>query len=517
MQNISVKNKRIAVNSIIMFMRMAVILLLTLYTTRKVLEVLGIEDYGIYNVVCGFVSMFTFLNTALSNGIQRFHNYELGRNGVEGAIKVYNNAILIQLLLVIVVTILTETFGLWYINNRMVLPEPRIYAAKWIFHSSVISFVFIIFQAPYSAAVMAHERMSFYAIVNILDAILKLLIVYVIPISHTDGLIIYGILLSLISILNFILYLVYSKVHFKEIKITFQFDKSLFKSMLGFSGWNLIGTFAIIMKDQGINLVLNGFFGPIINAARGVAVQVNGGLNSFVSNITVPVRPQIVQSYSEGNTSRSIRLTYGICKLSSLCYYFLALPICMEIHTILQFWLGDNIPSHSESFIVLTLITAFTSNSHSAISNLVHAVGDLKKFQIYTSLIKLLSIPFSYFLLLKLSEPEVAFIVVLVLDIVAHFVGCAILSTITHFPLKDYFIKVIIPLMRTVVLAFFPVFLCHNLITNAIARLFVVVACAGISVAILGFYLTFDANEKKVVINLLKAAISKLTRYGNNL
>ena len=502
-------NKRIAKNSIYMSIRMVIVLCITLYTTRAILDVLGVEDYGIYNVVCGFVSMLAFLNTSMSNGIQRFFNFEYGKNGETGANRVYNTALIIQSLLAIVILVLAESFGLWYMYEKMVIPADRFVAAQWIFQLSLVSFLFIIMQAPYTAAVMAHEKMDFYAIVSVLDAILKLGIVFAIPLLDGDGLIIYGILLSLISVLNFILYYVYCKKNFNEIKFHIIFDRSLFRSMLGFSGWNVFGSFAIMMKEQGINLVLNLFFGPIVNAARGVASQVNGGIHSFVSNITTPVRPQVVQSFAKGDLTRSLNLTYSVCKLSCLFFYMLALPICLEISFILNVWLGSNIPAHSDTFVIIVLATAFTSNLHAAVSNLVHATGKMKAFQLYTSAIKLCSVPIAYYSVILFELPEIALTIVWIVDIVAHGVGCWTLSKITVFPLKDYVFKVILPILSVVVLTTIPVVFIHCLIDNNVARFISVITASVLSIALIGYKYGLNITEKQLFQSIIKSVINK--------
>ena len=489
---------------------MVIVLCITLYTTRAVLKVLGVEDYGIYNVVCGFVSMFAFLNTSLSNGIQRFFNYEYGKNGEKGAIRVYNAALVIQVILGIIIIIGAESFGLWYMYEKMVIPDNRLIAAQWIFQLSLISFLFIILQAPYTAAVMAHEKMDFYAVISVLDAVIKLGIVFLIPLFEVDGLILYGALLSIISIINFILYYSYCKKHFSEIRFNFIFDKSLFKSLLGFSSWNVFGSFSIMMKEQGINLVLNLFFGPVVNAARGVAAQVNGGIRSFVSNITTPVRPQVVQSFAKGDLRRSLNLTYSVCKLSCLFFFMLALPICLEISFVLNVWLGESIPEHSDSFVIIVLATAFTTNLHSAISNLVHATGKMKSFQLYTSIIKFCSVPTAYFAIIFFKIPEIALSIVFIVDIIAHIVGCWILSKITIFPLKDYAVKVVFPILIAVTLASIPVIFLHCVIKYNTLRFFCVLLSSILSVAFIGYKLALNLSEKQLFQSIIRSVVNKL-------
>ena len=370
-------NQRIAKNSIYLSIRMVIVLCITLYTTREVLAVLGVEDYGIYNVVCGFVSMFAFLNTSMSNGIQRFFNYEYGKNGEEGANQVFWTALVIQAILALVIILLTETIGMWYLYHKMVIPAERMLAAQWIFQFSILSFLFLIMQAPFTAVVMAHEHMNFYALVSVLDALLKLGIVFLIPVLKGDQLILYGILMALISLVNFGLYYVYTKTNFAEIELPRILDKQMFRPMLSFSGWNLFGSFSNMMKEQGINLIMNLFFGPIVNAARGIASQVNSGLQSFVSNLSIAIRPQIVQSFAIGDTTRTIRLMFSMSKLSCCFLYMIALPVIIEIDYILKLWLGNNVPAHTAMFVIIIVLTSFLNNLNAAVSAVIHASGKM--------------------------------------------------------------------------------------------------------------------------------------------
>ena len=389
MSQVSSSNQRLAKNSVFLTIRMVIVLAISLYTTRAILKILGVEDYGVYSVVCGFATMFSFLNTSLSNGIQRFFNYEFGKNGEEGANKVYCTAVNIQIILAIIILILTESVGLWYLHHKMVIPEGRELAAEWIFQFSIISFLFVIMQAPYTAAVTAHERMDFYAIVSVLDVFLKLGIVLALPLFSSDKLILFGLLFALISVVNFCIYYFYCKKRFKEIKYHRIFDKELFKSMLGFSGWNIFGSLSGVMKETGINLVINFFFGPVVNAARGVANQVNGALQSFVTNITMPVRPQVIQSYAQGNMDRTMHLTYSISKLSCCFLLMMAIPLSFEIDYVLHLWLGDKVPEHAGVFTIFIFMSSIVNNLNSAISGVVHATGIMKDYQLWGSLISI--------------------------------------------------------------------------------------------------------------------------------
>lgn len=492
----SQNNKRIAKNSVFMAIRMVFVLGITLYTTRVILNILGVEDYGVYNVVCGFVSMFAFLNTSMSNGIQRFYNFELGKNGEEGANKVYNTALLIQFILAFVIVALTESFGLWYLHNKMVIPTDRMFAAEWIFQFSILSFLFIIMQAPYTASVMAHERMDFYAIVSVLDAILKLVIVFAIPLFPGDKLIVYGVLFALISVLNFILYYIYCKRNFSEIRFSRIFEKSLFRLMLGFSGWNIFGSLSGVMKEQGINLILNLFFGPVVNAARGVAQQVNGGLQSFVTNITIPVRPQVVQSYALGQQERTMRLTFCVSKLSCCCLFIVALPIMVEIDYVLKIWLVNNIPAHTPSFIFIVIFTSFILNLNAATSGVVHASGIMKWYQILGGTIGILTVPIAYLVLKYGGSPESALWVVFIMMIIVQTVSLIMLKRIVNFSLYEYTQKVIFPVFSVILTSFWIPLIPHFLLHSGFLRFLIVSIVSIFFTTLIVFCLGLNKKEK---------------------
>ena len=498
-------NKRIARNTIFMSIRMVLVLILSLYTTRAVLGVLGVEDYGVYNVVCGFVAMFAFLNTAMSHGIQRFFNYEYGRNGTKGANRVYVTALIIQILLGIIVVALTEIFGLWYLHNKMVIPEGRLFASEWIFQFSVISFLVVIMEVPYTAAVMAHEKMDFYAILSILDAVFRLIIALIIPFFGIDKLILYGLALLMMRILILLIDFIYCKRKFEEIVIPKRivFHKELFLSMLGFSGWNLFGAFSNMLRDQGINLILNFFFGPIVNAARGVAMQVNGGVNGLVSSILTPVRPQVVQSYARGEIDRVMNLTYSISKFSLFFLLIICLPLCLEIDFVLKVWLGDNIPQHTQAFIVIILLTNAILVPMSSQAALVHASGKMRNYQVIGGTVKVLSVPISYVMLKMGYGPEWALIMVLLFDAVGLVVGMFIIRTIMPFNIKQYTLKVFVPVIPVVLLPLVASWLVHILVQNDIIRFMTVLIVSSLFCVLAMYVIGMTKAEKTLIRQLV--------------
>lgn len=510
----SSSNKRIAKNSIFMSIRMIIVLVITLYTSRIVLKYLGVEDYGIYNVVAGFITMFGFFNASLSNGIQRFYNYELGKNGVKGANEVYSIAIIIQLILSIVVIIPTEIFGLWYIDNKLVVPDERIYATLWIFQLSLLSFIFHIFQVPYTAAVMAHERMDFYAIMSVINSFLILTGAYLLQYIPGDKLIIYGLSITLISILLFSTYYIYCKKKFQEIKFMLVINKNMFKEMLTFSCWNMFGTFGQMLKDQGVNLLLNLFFGPLVNAARAIATQVNGGLQSLVSNISIPVRPQLIQAYSQGNVKRSLSLTYSISKFSSYLLLLISLPIILEIEYILQIWLGEHIPQYTSSLVIIVILNSFILNLNSAISGLVHATGKMRIYQMCGGSISIISILVIYISLSIIKLPETALIVLLIMDFIRQVIALIILKRLVmDFSLLDYLRIVIIPFMKVSIIGITLPIIFHYNIEIGFIRLLIVSVISFFSILLIIYFLGLTHNEKqliKPIINKIKNKLIKL-------
>lgn len=512
MSNNLSNNKRIAKNSIFLSIRMFIVLGITLYTTRVVLAILGVEDYGVYNVVCGFVSMFMFLNTSMSNGIQRFYNYELGKHGIEGANKVFGTSVVIQLILAIIIIALCESFGLWYLYNQMVIPSDRMFAASCIFQFSMVSFLFLIMQAPFTAAVMAHERMDFYAIINVIDAILKLVIVFVLPYLHGDLLILYGALLMIITILDLLWYYIYCKRSFMEIKLRNAFSKEMFGLMMSFSGWNLFGSFSNMMREQGVNIILNLFFGPVVNAARGVATQINAGVSGFVQNILTPVRPQVIQSYARKEVGRSMSLTYSISKFSLSFFYMICLPICIEINYVLYVWLGENVPNHTDSFVVIILITTAVLILMGALATLVHASGKMRNYQVIGGIIKFLSVPISYFMLKYGAAPEWAFIMVLLFDIIGFIVGMFIIKTIMTFSIIEYTTKVIVPVIPIVVLSYILIIPITHMMAESFIRFSLIFILSVLVVSVLFLLVGLNKQEKILIGNMVLNAVNKLKK-----
>lgn len=497
-------NKLIVRNTIFMAIRMVLLLGISLYTSRVVLQVLGVEDYGIYNVVAGFVSMFAFLNSSMTNANQRFYNFELGKGNVKGVNSVYNTSLRIQVCLALVIIILTETIGLWYLYEKMVIPPERLNAAFWVFQFSVLSLLFIVFQIPYSAAVIAYEKMDYYAYVGIIDAFLKLFIALAIPYAKGDQLIVYGFLLLLINIINWCLYFFYAKYHFKILKFHRQPHWDLFKKMLGFSAWNCFGIFSTVFREQGANMLLNLFFGPVINAARAIAYQVAGALESFVLNITTASRPQLIQTYAKDEKDRMIHIMHGVSKLCFLFVFCISLPIMLEVDYVLKLWLGDTIPAHTNTFMVLVVIASLVRVFHPMTSHIVHATGKMRLFQVTNGILNLLLIPIVYILLYMGYKPESIFVLFILMNIVIQFVSWIILHKLVPvFSIINYIRQVVLPLCVIIVLSFILPYVAHVGMESGFLRFCVVTLFSIISVVTIGYFIALNRNERNMVVGFI--------------
>ena len=509
-------NKRIAKNTLFLYFRMILVLVVSLYTTRVVLNALGVVDYGINNVVAGFVSMFAFLNTSMSNGIQRFYNFKLGKDGEEALTKVYNTALIIQGLLAVIVLLLLETIGLWYLNHKMVIPIDRMATAQWIYQFSVISLVLVIMQIPYSAAIMAHERMDYYAYVSIVEVVLKLAFALWLPHIERDRLFVYGCYTLGAHGLVFILYFIYSKHHFKSLKLQKHFHKDLFKDMLSFSGWNIFGTFAYMLKNQGLNVLLNAFFGPIVNAARGISGMIGTAIQGFQSNIVISFRPQIVQSYAEKNYSRVKNLMYSLSKISYILLFMLSMPIIIELPYILKLWLGDVVPNYTISFTTLILINMIISSLNTPITQVVHATGKMKNYQIGTSIVICAILPISWLFLKAGGNPVSVYIVSLCLICVNQVVCSVLLKQVFEYKLLEYLRAVIWPcIIVSLVSIVLPMFL-HYVMSPSFIKLILVVILGVGSTMIASYMLAFNKSEKELIIGFINKIVRKSTNQNNH-
>lgn len=395
MSNKQTNNKQIAKNAMALYFRMIVMMLIGLYTSRVILNALGVTDFGIYNVVGGFVSMFSLVSGSLVSSVSRSLTFELGTGDKEKLKRTFSTSVYVLLGLSVILIVLLEVVGVWYLNNKMVIPADRLYAANWCFQLSVVTFVLGLINAPYSASIISHERMDIYAYFTILDAVFKLVICYAVIHSTIDKLIMYGILLCFIHVVNQLIYVIFCKRNFEECRFQWIFDKSLFKSLFSFAGLNFIGCSAGVLRTQGATLLLNWAGGPVVNAANGVANSICNIVNNFVNNFTQAFNPQITKRYAAKEYESLMSLIIYGSKFSYYLLLLLALPIVLNARFILEIWLGI-VPEHTVSFVRLIIVFMLCEAVSRPIITAKNATGEIRNYQIVIGGILLLMLPLSY-------------------------------------------------------------------------------------------------------------------------
>jgi len=503
MSDQSANNKRIAKNTIFLYIRMIFVLLVTLYTTRVVLNALGVEDYGIYNVVCGFVALFGFLNTSLSQGIQRFLNYEYGRGGEEATIKVFNTAFIIQLALVVLLFVVLEGVGYYWFSSKLVVPDERREVAWIIFQFSIASMLINILSTPYAALVMSFERMNYYAFVSIVDAVVKLLVALALPYISSDKLLFYGGLLLATSILNFLLYSIYCRKNFPKIRLNLTFDVHLFRSMFAFSGWNFFGSLASMVKTQGTNILLNSFFGVIVNASSGIAAQVSSAIQQFSLNIVIAFKPQLVTAYSQNNITRVQNMMFIMSKVGFMLVFTFAVPILLEIDYILSLWLGDTVPAYAASFSKLTIVAMVIGIFNAPVTQVIHATGHMKRYQIVTSIIMCSILPIAWMFFRLGYNALCIYWVTVFITVLNQMLALVILHSEFKYSYKKYVCEVIAPCILISIVSPITPWSISQCLTSSFLRLCLVCLSSCAVIALLGYFLLLGNTEKTFVKNLL--------------
>lgn len=390
--------KRIAKNTVFLYIRMMVIMIVTLYTSRVVLQILGIDDYGIYQAVGGIVGFLSFLNTALSSGTSRFLTYELGARNKDRLKATFSTTLTVHILLALLIVLLAETAGLWYFNTKMVIPDDRFAAATWVFHLSIITAVVTIISVPYNAAIIAHERMKVFAYVGIIDAVSRLAIVFLLNVGDIDRLVLYAILLMVLQLSIFLFYMIYCQKAFMESKYEFFFiDKKLFKEIFSFSGWGLLAGGSIALNSQGILLLLNYFFAPAVVTARSVSLQVYNAANQFVSNFRTAANPQIVKKLAAGDVEGSHSLLLESTKYSYYLMLILCLPICLLASPLLSLWLVE-VPEYTVPFLQLVIIQSLFQVFDTSFYTALYAVGRMKENALLSPTLGFLRFPIVFVL-----------------------------------------------------------------------------------------------------------------------
>jgi len=504
-------NKRIAKNTILLYFRMLLTMGVSLYTSRIVLNTLGIEDFGIYNVVGGVVIMFSFLNSSMSSATQRFLSFELGKGDYAQLKKVFSMSVNIHAVIAIAIFILAESIGLWFLNAKLNIPVERLEAANWVYQFSVLSFMLTIMGVPYNATIIAHERMSVYAWVSIIEVVLKLAIVFVLVWFGFDKLKLYAVLIFAVTTVTWTIYRIYCKQHFTESKYRFSWDKSLFKTLMNYAGWNLFGNVAAVAYNQGINIMLNIFFGPVINASRGIAYQVNGAVSGFVSNFQMSMNPQIVKSYAASDIKYMHQIIFQGAKYSFFLLLILSLPILLETEIILKTWLKI-VPEYTIIFTQLAIINVLIDCVSGPLMTAAQASGKIKKYQAVVGGLLLLILPISY-LLLKLGfPPQSTLYVSISISIIALFARLIIISPLVNLSILTFLRSVIFRILLVAgVSVLFPLIVKQS-INNGFLQFFVVCISSVISVVLSIYWLGLRIEEQLFMKNKASVLLLKLRR-----
>jgi len=502
-------NKRIAKNTFFLYIRQLFILFVSLYTSRVVLQTLGIDDYGIYNVVGGFVSLFLMISSSFNLSTQRFITYSIGENNKIKVQQSFSASFLIHLSLALIVLLLSETIGLWFINNELNIPPHRSEAAFWVFQFSVFSLMLNIIQIPYNALIISYEKMNIFALISTLEVILKLLLVLTLINIQFDKLKLYALLMFLVSSIIILLNIFYCyKMHKEDIKITLAIHKSIFKKMVIFSTWTTFSSSAWILKGQGVNVIMNLFFGPAINAARGITSQITSIATNFMLNFQMASNPQITKSYATGNLTDMETLIFRSIKFSYYLLFIIFVPIFFEIETILDIWLV-NPPEYTAIFCRIIIIELLIDSCTGPLKTGVRATGNIKKYSICEFSILILNIPLTYFLFSRGFQPYYAYIVSAFLTLLAVILRLYIGKTIIGFSVSSCLKNVFIPTVRvTIITTISCLLICHLLNKNMLNNIIFIILSFVFSV--ISIYIGgLSKNEKLMLKNAINGIIFK--------
>ncbi|MCR4769924.1 MAG: lipopolysaccharide biosynthesis protein [Bacteroidaceae bacterium] len=501
-------NKRIAKNTLILYMRMFFMMAISLYTSRVILKALGVEDFGIYNVVGGVVSMMGVINNAMSVSTQRYLTFELGRGDLVRLKQTFSMCVNIYMLLSVIFFVLAETIGLWFLNTRLVIPPDRLVAANWVYQFTIFSTIISLLSNPYNAVIISHEKMGVYAYISILDAVLKLAVVFAVFIVPFDKLIVYGFCILLIHLIDRIIYGVYCQRKYAETRYNFYWEKPLFKQLLSYTGWNLFGALSGVAKGQGLNILLNVFFNPSINAARGIAYQVNAQVSHFFTNFYTAVRPQITKYYAQGDLDNMLKLVFRSSKMSFYLILLISLPLIIEAPYVIQLWLEQQ-PEYVIPFMRLILVITAVDAMATPLMTTAHATGKIALYQFLVGTITMLNIPISYIFLKNGAGPLIVFEVSLIIATLNLFVRIWIVKRLINFPVWGYIKEVLlICVLVTIISSFLPLLVYHY--TEDVFMHFLLVCLLSVASTIITvYYVGMNAKERTVILNAIKSKLHR--------
>lgn len=479
---------------------------ISLFTSRITLQVLGVDNYGIQNVVGGFVGMFSIISSSLTNAVSRFITFEIGRGDIERLKKIFCTSMNVQIVMALIVIVALEIIGVWVLNNKLNIPDGRLYAANWVLQCSIVVFAINLICVPYNACIVGHEKMSIYAYMTLIDATLKLAIVYALYVSPYDKLISLAVLGILQVMLMRFIYGYYCKRKFEECTYHFIYDKTLFKEILSFSGWNFFGEAAWILNTQGVNMLINIFFGVSLNAARGIAATIDSAVQGFVKNFMTALNPQITKSYAVGEIENMNNLVCLGARFSCFLALFLIIPICIEANEILRLWLGQ-VPEYAVLFARWTLINSVTTIMGSTLVTSQFATGKIKRYQIIITICGLWVFPLTWLAFYLKMPPVSAYIIYFVVYFSLVFIRLYLVKDLIHISWKRYINEVVLTVLSVAALSSIVPLIIHLSQDSSILRFGEVILSSTVCFALTAFYVGMKKNERQVLLSYIKSKI----------
>jgi O-antigen/teichoic acid export membrane protein len=498
-------NKRIAKNTLLLYFRMLLMMFVTLFTSRVILDKLGVTDYGIYNVVGGVVAMLGFLNSSMSNAVQRYLSFEIGKNNEAGVNRIFNVSLFAHAGIAVFVFVVMEIVGVWYLNTHMNIPAERMDAANWVLQCSIFTTLFTIVQVPYNAIIISKEQMGIYAYISILEVVLKLLVVYMLAIGNFDKLKLYSVLIMVVTIGIVMIYRCYCTRKYKEAKFKFVKDWNLLKQIVGFASWNMLGELAWVFTGQGVNIILNSFFGPVVNAARGLAEQVNGAVNRFVANFQTAVNPQLIKNYASDQLGEMKTLLFRSTRFSYYLLLALSLPIILKMDFILHLWLKE-VPDYTTGFCQLVLVSSLVSTLSNLLAQVARAYGKIRNYQIIVSIFLFLNFPLSYIVLKFGCSPLSTMFVNIGVNAMLLFVRLRLTNRMIQMTYGSFIRNVLFPVIIVTSVALVIPLTIYFMLDNSIISFIIVCLVSFVSVGVSTYALGMNANERQYIL----ATISKI-------
>lgn len=502
-------NKKIAKNTLLLYFRMLLMMFVTLFTSRVVLDKLGVTDYGIYNVVGGVVAMLGFLNSSMSNAVQRYLSFEIGKNNEAGVNRIFNVSLFAHAGIAVFVFVVMEIVGVWYLNTHMNIPAERMDAANWVLQCSIFTTLFTIVQVPYNAIIISKEQMGIYAYISILEVVLKLLVVYMLAIGNFDKLKLYSVLIMVVTIGIVMIYRFYCTRKYKEAKFKFIKDWNLLKQIVGFASWNMLGELAWVFTGQGVNIILNSFFGPVVNAARGLAEQVNGAVNRFVANFQTAVNPQLIKNYASDQLDEMKTLLFRSTRFSYYLLLALSLPIILKMDFILHLWLKE-VPDYTTGFCQLVLVSSLVSTLSNLLAQVARAYGKIRNYQIIVSIFLFLNFPLSYIVLKFWGSPLSTMFINIGINAMLLFVRLRLTNRMIQMTYGSFIRNVLFPVIIVTAVALVIPLTIYFMLDNSIISFIIVCLVSFVSVGVSIYALGMNANERLYILAAISKIITKI-------